>query len=163
MLTHLRRYAVVAPAVAALALGAAAPAPALAAPPDSGILASGSSWTGFSNGARLQSEVWIATWASGGCADFATSAVIQNGHGPVAGHDWVKNSTKFDPWGVAPSVTAFGRSGDPVTGTWTNGNGARGSYLSGNMCTNWRTVGVTGSTTATAFYNGQTKVVTAST
>jgi hypothetical protein len=157
---------VVAPAVAALALGGMAPA--VAAPPvekDGTVspMASGSTWTGFSNGARLQAEVWIATWASGGCSDFATSAVILNGHNPVAWNDWVKNTTKFDPWGVAPSVTAFGQSGDPVSTSWTNNNGSRGSYLSGNLCTNWRTVGVVGSTTATAFYNGQTKVVTAST
>ncbi|WP_405769565.1 hypothetical protein OG539_33665 [Actinacidiphila glaucinigra] len=75
----------------------------------------------------------------------------------------MKNTTKFDPWGIAPSVTAFGQSGDPASGSWTNNNGSRDYYPDGRLCTNWRTVGVTGSTTASAFYNGQTKIVTAST
>ncbi|MFC4498777.1 MULTISPECIES: hypothetical protein [Streptomyces] len=141
------------PAAAALALAGVSPASA----------ASGSASSSFSNGAKLTANIWIATWASGGCADFSSSAVVSGSHAPVAGHDWVKNVTKFDPWGVAPSVTAFGQSGDPVSGSWTNNNGSRGSYLSGRLCTNWRTLGVTGSTTASAFYNGQTKIVTAST
>jgi len=124
---------------------------------------SGSTSSSFTNGATLTANIWMATWASGGCADFSSSAVISGGPNPQSGHDWVKNTTTFDPWGVAPSVTAFGRSGDPVSGSWTNDNGSRGAYLDGNLCTNWRTVGVEGSTTASAFYNGQTKIVTAST
>jgi hypothetical protein len=159
------RYAAAIPIAVGLVIGVATPAVAIPGDGEPTVdpLVSGSAWTGFSNGARLQAEVWIATWASGGCADFTSSAVIQNGSDPVAGHDWIKNTTKFDPWGVSPSVEAFGQSGDPISASWTNDNGARGSYVSGNLCTNWRTIGVVGSTTATAFYNGQTKVVTAST
>ncbi len=160
-----RKSALVIAAAAALVLGAAGPASAadVSSADTVSPLVSGSASSPFSNGAKLTANVWIATWASGGCADFSTSAVISGGWNPVAGHDWVKNKTTFDPWGIAPSVTAFGQSGDPVSGSWTNGNGARGSYLSGRLCTNWRTVGVVGSTTASAFYNGQTKIVTAST
>ncbi|MEW2431953.1 hypothetical protein AB0877_28415 [Micromonospora sp. NPDC047644] len=124
-------------------------------------MASGSASTTFANGAKLTGNVWIATWASGGCADWTSSAVISGGSNPVSGNDWVKNTTKFDPWGVSPSVTAFGKSGDPISASWTNNNGSRGSYQSGNLCTNWRTIGVEGSETAQAFYYGQTKTVTA--
>ncbi|MFG2109425.1 hypothetical protein [Micromonospora chersina] len=150
--------------MAALTMGAAAPALAVEDPgADGPQKASGSNWSGFSNGARLYAEIWIATWASGGCADWTSSAFISGGTNPVANRDWIKNTTKFDPWGISPSVTAFGQSGDPIQGSWTNNNGSRGSYMSGSLCTNWRTVGVTGYETATAYYNGQTKVVTAST
>ncbi len=133
----------------------------MAATPASAISASAS--TSFSNGATLTANVWMQTWASGNCGEFQTSAVINGGHNPVAGNDWVRNKTTFDPFGISPSVTAFGQSGDPVSFQWTNTNGSRGSYLSGTACTNWRTIGVVGSTTATAFYNGQTKAVVAST
>lgn len=124
---------------------------------------SGTSSTSFSNGAKLTANIWIATWASGGCADFSSSAVISGGHAPVAGNDWVRNNTTLDPWGIDASVSAFGKSGDPISATWTNDNGSRGSYYSGNLCTNWHTVGVDGTESATAFYNGQTKSATAST
>jgi hypothetical protein len=150
----LRAFALAIPAAAVLALGSVSPASA----------AKGSNSSKFTNGAKLTANVWIATVADwGGCADFATSAVISGGHKPKKGTDWVKNYTKFDAWGFDASLKAFGQSGDPVSHSWTNSNGSRGSYLDGSICTNWRTVGLVGTTTASAHYNGQTKSVTAST
>lgn len=153
ILPAVRRYAIAVPAAVVFMLATVSPASAV----------SGSASSTFSNGAKLISSIWVETFAdSGGCADFSSSAVVSGRHAPVAGHDWVKNSTTFDPWGIAPSVTAFGRSGNPVTGTWTNSNGSRGSFLSGTLCTSFWTLGVEAYITGTAFYNGQTKIVTAS-
>ncbi|MBU2664490.1 hypothetical protein KOI35_13385 [Actinoplanes bogorensis] len=149
----LAKAAVALPLAAALIAGSAQAASATSAY---------SPKSSFTNGAALQSYVYVATWASGNCAAFDSWSQISGGSAPVSGRDWVKVATTFDPWGVQASVTAFGRSGDPVTGTWQNNNGSRGAFLSGNLCTNIFTVGVSARATGTAFYNGQTKSVTAS-
>jgi len=144
----IRRVAALAlPVLAASVIGLVGPASAT----------SGTSSYGFTNGATLTSNIWLQTWAnSSGCSDYSTSVVISGGWNPAAGNDWVRNRTSFQAWGLGASLDAFGQSAKEVSQEWTNNNGSRGTYMSGQMCENWLTAGVSGKTAGTAYYNGQT-------
>jgi hypothetical protein len=137
-------------------------APAASAADEIRPMASGSSSTRIGD-ATLRSNIWIQQFTSNGCADFEGSAVISGGSAPRSGRDWVRLKITLDPWGVDASLKAFGRSGDPLSATWTNGRGQRGAYYGGNLCPNWRTLGVVGTSKGTAYYYGVTRSTTAST
>jgi len=156
----LRRTAAVM-AMAAVLIGLAA-VPA-SADDEVAPLVSGSASSSYPNGVKLWSNIWLATWAdSGGCADFTASAELKYGVSLVNGADWIKTQATFQAYGVGADVTALGKTGDKITLTWENNNGQPGSYLSGNLCTNVLTVGIGASNTASVFYNGTLKTVTAS-
>lgn len=118
--------------------------------------------TNFSNGARIVANVYIASYGAKS-RPYRTSAIIENGPAPRSGTDWVRNTTSFSSWGISSSLDAFGQSGSEVSTSWTNNNGARGSYLAGNVIANTFTFRVTGTTTGFGYYYGMTRSVTAST
>ncbi|MFC4337644.1 hypothetical protein [Salininema proteolyticum] len=111
----------------------------------------------FTNGAKLRTDVWIKTKIVG-TPEFPwkTKVVIEGGSKPAAGHDWVQNTTSFQSYGVASSVTEFGQTSSEVSETWRNDAGQRGSFQSGAFTINWRTMYVEGHVSGSAFYNGQT-------
>ncbi|WP_344012791.1 hypothetical protein [Nocardiopsis exhalans] len=125
-------------------------------------LANDSKATNFGNGARLVANVYIASYGAKS-RPYRTSAIIENGPAPRSGTDWVRNTTTFSSWGISSSLDAFGQSGSEVSTSWTNNNGARGSYLSGNVIANAFTFQVTGTTTGFGYYYGMTRSATAST
>jgi hypothetical protein len=140
-------------AAALIALGAATPAAASSQERDSKI-------PGTS--ATLTTKGWLDTFASGGCSDWTSSATVTGGSAPRAGKDWVKTYIKFDGWGIGNNLTSLGETGDAVDHTWTNENGARGAYMSGNLCTGWNTLGVDIGTNGSTFYYGVTHSVSTS-
>jgi len=92
----------------------------------------------YPNSAYLWSYAYISDSAnSQGCGNFNTWAKI------TKTPSWIKLTDLFTRTGFG-SITVGGvtgtTSGGDVTLTWTNSNGALGSYLSGNVCIPWSVI-----------------------
>jgi hypothetical protein len=97
---------------------------------------------------------------SAGCGNYNSWVKLANGTKPTQS---IKNTTTFRSYGLG-SITAGGVSsgflGGDVNLTWTNTNGATGSYLSGSVCGNFAVVYIGMSTTGVTVYNGTTRTPT---
>ncbi len=106
------------------------------------------------------SYAYIDSYAdSRGCGDFNSWTKLVNTTKKVS---WVKDVASFKSYGLG-SITVGSSSGatfsdSNVTLTWTNSNGATGSYLSGTVCVSWAIVYVGMQTTGSALYNGTNRV-----
>lgn len=112
----------------------------------------------WSNGVKITTNEYVASLANAnGCGPYSSSAVIG------ATPNWVKDFTSFHANGIGASVSGVSISGSGADGSisWTNSNGARGSYLSGTVCINWLTWYLSMSTTGSAFYYGSVRTATA--
>lgn len=125
--------------------------------PSHEVQSSNSGTTWFPNGQPITANAWIQTIAKGGCGNFATSIVMNVSPNSITNH------TSFYQWGVqsislGPLNIESSRTG-PRSLSWTNYNGARGSYLSGTVCGGWGTLYTGVDVQGSAFYNGTTKHV----
>ncbi|WP_267244074.1 hypothetical protein [Streptomyces sp. PR69] len=117
--------------------------------------------TSLPGGAKLTSNIWYSNSLSfRGCGDYQVSAVISGGKAPRSGKDNVKTRVTATGYGVA-------WNGSPLTsGTLdksvTNNKGQRGAYLKGSKCYGMTTVYVTYNNTASTFYYGTHRNVSAS-
>lgn len=75
---------------------------------------------------------------------------------------WIKNTTSFYQIGVGSlSIGSLNLESSRAGGntlTWTNNNGAKGSYLHGSVCGGWGALYVGMDVSASAFYNGSSRV-----
>lgn len=140
-----------------VALAAVTVASVAATTPASATSNSGSAW--FDNGKKITANAWIQgiTWSN--CGRFQTSAVMN------ASPKWIKNVTSFYRVGFG-SISIKGANvnvsgGDRPTLTWTNNNGAQGSYISGTVCKSFGSLWVGVDVTASAFYYGNYRVASA--
>ena len=112
----------------------------------------------FDNGKVITANIWIQSFSWTGCGSFQSSAVMTVS--PV----WIRNITSFYQIGFG-SVSVKGVSLDSDrqsnSVTWTNSNGAKGSYISGSVCGGWGAVYVGADTSATAFYYGNVRTASA--
>jgi hypothetical protein len=114
--------------------------------------------TTYPNGVRLTANVWgdnFADWY--GCANFTSSAVI------TARPSWIKDVLNFHANGIGASISgvSIGGSGADASLSWTNSNGALGSYLSGRVCHNWLTWSLSATSTASALQYGTVRIASA--
>lgn len=134
--------------VVGLMIGAVAPAEAKS---DSGTAR-------FDNGKTITANMWIQSFSWTGCGNFQSSAVMN------ATPKWIKNYTKFYQIGFG-SLSVKGVSVDSDRSsssvTWTNSNGARGSYISGSVCGGWGAIYVGADVQASAFYYGNYRTAAA--
>ena len=100
----------------------------------------------YGNGAALTASASLPRISDGaGCGAYSSYALI------TKTPNWIKNVTNFHANGIGASVSggSLSGSGADASVSWTNSNGAKGSYLSGTVCANWLTwylsMGVTGS------------------
>lgn len=106
----------------------------------------------FPNGQPIRANAWIQPIAKGGCGNFATSVVMDVSPSSIT------NNTSFYQWGVksikiGPVNIESSRKG-PDSLSWTNYNGAKGSYLSGSVCGGWGTLYTGVDVSGGATYNG---------
>ena len=86
-------------------------------------------------GHKVQAKAWIQNFSWSGCGNFQTTVEAN------VATTRVKNRTVFYEIGVG-SISIKGlnigssRKGERIL-EWTNTNGAKGSYLSGNVCMGW--------------------------
>ena len=127
--------------------------------PTSASATQDSSTVTFDNGETLTSNAWIQPWTWGVCGRFQTSATM------TASPQWIRNTTSFYQIGLGSisikGVNIEDSRQDSATLSWTNDNGAKGSYLSGTVCGGWGMVYLGMDATATAFYNGNLRVANA--
>ncbi|WP_159698196.1 hypothetical protein [Arthrobacter sp. 18067] len=113
----------------------------------------------FDNGQPITANMWIQSLTAGTCGSFSSSAVMN------VSPNYITNNTKFYQIGVGgisvSGVSASQVGGDPANLTWTNSNGARGSYMSGNVCGGWGMLYLGADVSASAFYYGNYRVATA--
>lgn len=118
----------------------------------------------YPGGDRLEANIYGDTFAdSSGCMYWQTSAKLWGYNPPYA--SWIKNTASFSANGVGASIYAFsaGQSGSNVSASWTNDDDWIAD-LSGTLCTNWLTLWVSGSSTATSYVPeyGSPRITTAS-
>lgn len=131
-----------------LAMGAVSPAEATS---DSGTAT-------FDNGQKITANIWIQSFSWTSCGDFKSSAVMH------VSPKWIKNYTKFYQIGFG-GVDVKGASVDSdhssSSVTWTNNNGAKGSYISGEICGGWGAIYVGADVQASAYYDGNYRTAAA--
>lgn len=146
--SSMKRALAVAGASAALVVAGASTA---AASSDSGTAR-------YPNGKVLTANLWIQSFSWTGCGQFQSSAVLN------ATPNWIKNHTAFYQIGLG-SVSVKGASVDSDRSsssvTWTNSNGAKGSYISGSVCGGWGAVYVGADMSGSAFYYGNLRIASA--
>lgn len=114
----------------------------------------------FDNGHTITANIWIQSLSDfSGCGDFSSSAEM------TASPNWITNRTKFYQVGFGgvsvQGVSADRVGGDPASLTWTNSNGAKGSYMSGKVCGGFGTIYTGADVTASAYYYGNLRVASA--
>jgi hypothetical protein len=75
---------------------------------------------------------------------------------------WIRDVANFKSYGLGSisvgSSTGATFSGSDVSVSWTNSNGATGSYISGTVCASWFIVYVGMQSVGSAFYNGTNRI-----
>ena len=109
-----------------------------------------------STGATITANIWLPNTSGNGCFMYTSSATINKTP------NWIKETVTFTAHGIAASVHGVGFSGGSgaQTMSWQNSGGARGSYLSGEVCTSWTTYMLTASTAASSLIYGVLENVT---
>jgi hypothetical protein len=114
----------------------------------------------YSGSTYLWSYAYIDDKAnSNGCGSFNSWSKITNTTKQVT---WIRDVANFRSYGlgsISVGSTVSGTiSGSDVSISWTNSNGATGSYLSGTVCASWLIVYVGMQSVGTGFYNGTTRI-----
>jgi len=114
----------------------------------------------FSNLAGVQSGATVSNYTgSGYCMGYSSWVRVYWGT-----PSWVKNVTTITAHGLGATIGGANVSGqnNALQYSWTNNNGATGSYLSGSACANWWTLFITTSVSGSAFVAGSPQTVAVS-
>ena len=135
-------------AVFILALSAAMPAPVAQA-------ASAYSSKHYIGSAYIWSYAYISSADRNQCGTWQSWTRFENAPNRVS---WVKDFANFKQYGVG-TLTISSSSSGTVTGAsrtigWENRNGAKGAYLSGDVCLNHGAFYAALQTEGSGFYNG---------
>ncbi len=105
----------------------------------------------YPGGDRLEARIYMDAFAdSNGCGYWQTSAWLWGNNPPYAA--WIRNTAAFSANGLGASIYAFsaGEGGSSVSASWTNDDDWIAD-LAGTLCSNWLTLWVSGTSTATSY------------